>query len=87
MKWFQSENEQLSLEGACEASLACSTCHVIVNEEHFDKLLTARPIMPKEPVKVVITGGAGQIAYSLLPSLLSGSVFGADQPVFLQLRP
>ena len=28
----------VDLEGACEGSLACSTCHVIVNEEHFDKL-------------------------------------------------
>ncbi|GCC41651.1 hypothetical protein chiPu_0025577 [Chiloscyllium punctatum] len=28
----------IDLEGACEASLACSTCHVYVNEEHFDKL-------------------------------------------------
>ncbi|KAF9113730.1 hypothetical protein BGX27_000891 [Mortierella sp. AM989] len=28
----------LDLEGACEASLACSTCHVILDEESFDKL-------------------------------------------------
>ncbi|KAM9769615.1 ferredoxin-2, mitochondrial [Menidia menidia] len=28
----------IELEGACEASLACSTCHVYVNAEHFDKL-------------------------------------------------
>ncbi|XP_029365128.1 ferredoxin-2, mitochondrial [Echeneis naucrates] len=28
----------IDLEGACEASLACSTCHVYVNAEHFDKL-------------------------------------------------
>ena len=26
---------QIALEGACEASLACSTCHVILSEEHF----------------------------------------------------
>ena len=26
------------LEGACEGSLACSTCHVIVDEPWFDKL-------------------------------------------------
>ena len=30
--------EDLSLEGACEASLACSTCHVIVDSDHFDLL-------------------------------------------------
>ena len=28
----------ISLEGACEGSLACSTCHVIVDEGYFDKL-------------------------------------------------
>jgi len=28
----------IELEGACEASLACSTCHVYVNDEYFDKL-------------------------------------------------
>jgi malate dehydrogenase len=41
--------------------------------------------MSKAPVKVVITGSAGQIAYSLLPPICSGSVFGMDQPVILQL--
>ncbi|HEC14519.1 MAG TPA: 2Fe-2S iron-sulfur cluster binding domain-containing protein [Rhodospirillales bacterium] len=28
----------LELEGACEGSLACSTCHVIVDDAWFDKL-------------------------------------------------
>ncbi len=28
----------VSLEGACEGSLACSTCHVIVDPEWFDRL-------------------------------------------------
>ncbi|KAG7236760.1 hypothetical protein INR49_029528 [Caranx melampygus] len=28
----------IDLEGACEASLACSTCHVYVSPSHFDKL-------------------------------------------------
>ncbi|XP_053494813.1 ferredoxin-2, mitochondrial [Ictalurus furcatus] len=28
----------IGLEGACEASLACSTCHVYVNDEYYDKL-------------------------------------------------
>ncbi|HEY9081094.1 ferredoxin family 2Fe-2S iron-sulfur cluster binding protein [Magnetovibrio sp.] len=28
----------LDLEGACEGSLACSTCHVVVDEEWFGKL-------------------------------------------------
>ena len=28
----------IGIEGACEGSLACSTCHVIVEKEWFDKL-------------------------------------------------
>ena len=32
-------NNNISLEGACEGSLACSTCHVVVEEQsYFDKL-------------------------------------------------
>lgn len=30
----------IPLEGACEGSLACSTCHVIVNEAYYNKLNT-----------------------------------------------
>ena len=41
--------------------------------------------MSKPPIKVGVTGAAGQIAYSLLPQLISGSVFGPDQPVILSL--
>jgi 2Fe-2S ferredoxin len=29
---------KIDLEGACEGSLACSTCHVIVVEDDFDRL-------------------------------------------------
>jgi 2Fe-2S ferredoxin len=32
----------IDLEGACEGSLACSTCHVIVDEEFFDQLPEAK---------------------------------------------
>ncbi|MEQ8229628.1 MAG: ferredoxin family 2Fe-2S iron-sulfur cluster binding protein [Rhodospirillales bacterium] len=28
----------IDLEGACEGSLACSTCHVVVDQTYFDKL-------------------------------------------------
>jgi len=31
-------NNDIDLEGACEGSLACSTCHVIVDEKFFPKL-------------------------------------------------
>ena len=31
-------DNKIDLEGACEASLACSTCHVYVDEKDFGKL-------------------------------------------------
>ncbi|MBZ3875475.1 Malate dehydrogenase, cytoplasmic, partial [Sciurus carolinensis] len=38
-----------------------------------------------EPIRVLVTGAAGQIAYSLLYSIGNGSVFGKDQPIILVL--
>ena len=38
-----------------------------------------------EPIKVVITGAAGQIGYQLIYRIASGEVFGPDQPLILQL--
>ncbi|XP_005098620.1 malate dehydrogenase, cytoplasmic [Aplysia californica] len=38
-----------------------------------------------EPLRVVVTGAAGQIAYSLLFSVAKGDVFGKDQPLELLL--
>ena len=37
------------------------------------------------PVRVAITGPAGQIGYALLPRIASGAMFGVDTPVVLQL--
>src|SRR5881275_1601665 len=37
------------------------------------------------PIKVAVTGAAGQIGYSLLFRIASGSMFGPDQPVVLHL--
>ena len=37
------------------------------------------------PIKVAVTGAAGQIGYSLLFRIASGSMFGPDQPVHLSL--
>jgi malate dehydrogenase len=39
----------------------------------------------KAPIRVAVTGAAGQIGYSLLFRIASGAVFGADQPVILHL--
>ena len=37
------------------------------------------------PVRVTVTGAAGQIGYSLLFRIASGAMLGPDQPVILQL--
>lgn len=39
----------------------------------------------KKPIKVAVTGAAGQIGYALLPRIASGTMFGPDQPVELRL--
>ena len=39
----------------------------------------------KKPIRVAITGAAGQIGYSLLFRIASGEMLGKDQPVILQL--
>lgn len=41
--------------------------------------------MMKTPITVTVTGAAGQIAYSLLFRIASGSMLGCDQPVNLRL--
>ena len=40
----------------------------------------------KGTLKVCLTGGAGQIGYSLLPMIASGIVFGSDQPVEIRIH-
>ncbi|MDO5500790.1 MAG: malate dehydrogenase, partial [Propionibacteriaceae bacterium] len=41
--------------------------------------------MTKSPVKVAVTGAAGQICYSLLFRIASGELLGKEQPVALHL--
>jgi malate dehydrogenase len=41
--------------------------------------------MSKKPVRVAVTGAAGQIGYALLFRIASGEMLGKDQPVSLQL--
>ena len=41
--------------------------------------------MSKSPVRVAVTGAAGQIGYSLLFRIASGEMLGSDQPVILQM--
>ena len=39
----------------------------------------------KDPVRVAVTGAAGQIGYALLFRIASGQMLGHDQPVILQM--
>ena len=57
---------------------------------HLTPLLTVREPRPTlagmtTPVRVAVTGAAGQIGYSLLFRIASGSMLGPDTPVILQL--
>ena len=42
MHELQQAHPSLMLEGACEASLACSTCHVVVEPAFYNKLPAAQ---------------------------------------------
>jgi malate dehydrogenase len=39
----------------------------------------------RSPIRVAVTGAAGQIGYALLFRIASGAMFGPDQPVILLL--
>eukprot|EP00252_Welwitschia_mirabilis_P021814 TRINITY_DN570_c0_g1_i1.p1 TRINITY_DN570_c0_g1~~TRINITY_DN570_c0_g1_i1.p1 ORF type:complete len:353 (-),score=66.78 TRINITY_DN570_c0_g1_i1:319-1377(-) len=41
--------------------------------------------MAKEPVRVLVTGAAGQIGYALVPMIARGIMLGPDQPVILHM--
>jgi malate dehydrogenase len=41
--------------------------------------------MNSTPLRVAVTGAAGQIGYSILPRIAAGEMFGKDQPIILQL--
>lgn len=47
--------------------------------------MTHSSMSDKQPVRVAVTGAAGQIGYSLLFRIASGDMLGKDQPVILQL--
>ena len=43
------------------------------------------PFMSKTPIRIAVTGAAGQIGYALVFRIASGQMFGPDQPVALNL--
>src|SRR3954451_18656161 len=47
--------------------------------------MTFQGVKMKKPMRVAVTGAAGQIGYSLLFRIASGEMLGKDQPVILQL--
>ncbi len=61
--------------------LANAPIFVLLPFYHFIGVLT----MSKKPVRVAVTGAAGQIGYALLFRIASGEMLGKDQPVILQL--
>ena len=56
----------------------------VLHSTPFNHSLKA-PIMMKKPLRVAVTGAAGQIGYALLFRIASGEMLGKDQPVILQL--
>lgn len=64
------------LSGAAVAPLT------VAGARHFG---VASPLNQKKPVRVAVTGAAGQIGYALLFRIASGEMLGKDQPVILQL--
>ncbi|XP_031770761.1 malate dehydrogenase, cytoplasmic isoform X1 [Galleria mellonella] len=60
----------------------CGSAPRIVEET---EIIVKEPVVMAAPIKVAVTGAAGQIAYSLLYQIASGAVFGPNQPVYLHL--
>jgi len=58
-------------------------CSIKGTQYHF--LINGCICLQSSPIRVVVTGAAGQIAYSLLYQIVKGDVFGADQPIILHL--
>lgn len=66
-----------------ENDLQCQTsCH---DEHCFNTVIEPLCFFQAEPIRVVVTGAAGQIAYSLIYLLAKGDVFGEKQPIILHL--
>src|SRR5271169_5841478 len=56
-----------------------------VNQRYPNSKLERSNKMAKPPVRVTVTGAAGQIGYAILFRIASGEMLGKDQPVILQM--
>mgnify|MGYP001286869091 CR=1 FL=1 len=48
------QNNSIEIEGACEGSLACSTCHIIVDKEWYNRI--EKPSWDEEDMLDLATG-------------------------------
>lgn len=53
--------------------------HLEINANSTNSIVILPCVLQSEPIRVLVTGAAGQIAYSLLFSIAKGDVFGKDQ--------
>jgi len=76
---------RISMCGVTPANIdyVASSIHQAVTQ--VKQATLPKSITMKSPIRVVVTGAAGQIAYSLIYQLASGVVFGNDQPLYLHL--
>src|SRR5262245_44375576 len=72
-------------EGAREPANGSPAANCRSGASHPAHLPSGVPHMSKKPVRVAVTGAAGQIGYALLFRIASGEMLGKDQPVILQL--
>src|SRR4051794_34617012 len=74
------------MHGATTASGAPQRRARTKPQRHVDNIqaLPGASLM-KKPVRVAVTGAAGQIGYSLLFRVAAGDMLGPDQPVILQM--
>ncbi|KAF4111755.1 hypothetical protein G5714_006550 [Onychostoma macrolepis] len=71
----------IELEGACEASLACSTCHVYVSSEHYEKL----PEPEERTGEIRNTCSSGHVTVALTCGGLRSPSLSGESILFLIL--
>lgn len=57
----------------------------VAGNQDIHKFYMSSFIQPKKPIRVAVTGAAGQIGYAIAPMICNGDMFGPDQPVILQM--